>query len=122
MIGFPPSRERGTEMILENINTQLIDWESTAPIETKGKTGVNTAHEFSSGGYKIRLLVYSSNYESDHWCEKGHIIHCIEGSMMLKIKDRKDIYLSAGKSLLLGEGDHHMAVTGDVSAKIFIID
>jgi mannose-6-phosphate isomerase class I len=109
-------------MELTNLNTQLIDWESIPPIETKGKTGVNTAHEFSAGGYKIRLSVYSANYESDHWCEKGHIIHCVEGSLILKIKDREDIYLSAGRSLLLAENDQHMAVTGDDPAKIFIID
>jgi hypothetical protein len=122
MIGFPPSREQDTEMELTNLNTQLIDWDSITPIETKGKTGINTAQEFSGGGYKIRLSVYSAKYESDHWCEKGHIIHCIDGSMIMKIRDNEDVYLTAGKSLLLGEGDQHMAVTGDDPAKIFIID
>jgi len=109
-------------MELTNLNTQLIDWKSITPVDTKGKTGVNTANEFSSGGYRIRLSVYSANYESDHWCEKGHIIHCIEGILTIRQKDGNEIHLTEGKSLLLGENDHHMAVTGDESAKIFIID
>jgi len=109
-------------MKLIDINTQLIDWDRLPPIETKGITGINTAREFSSGGYKIRLSVYSAYYESDHWCEKGHIIHCIEGEMTLRIKNKPDILLTAGQALLLGEGDHHMAVTGNDAAKIFIVD
>lgn len=109
-------------MELTNINTQLIDWDSLPRVETKGKTGVNTAHEYLSGSYRIRLSVYSANYESDHWCEKGHIIHCIEGRLILRLKDGKEIPLTEGKSLLLGENDSHMAVTGNEAAKIFIID
>jgi len=109
-------------MKLIDLKTHLIDWDSVLPIETKGKTGVNTTHEYLSGSYRIRLSVYSANYESDHWCETGHIIHCIEGRLILRLKDGKEIPVTEGKSLLLGENDSHMAVTGNESAKIFIID
>jgi len=82
-------------MNLIKLDTQLIDWASLPPIETKGKTGINTAREFSGGDYKIRLSVYSANYESGHWCEKGHTIQCIDGKLTLKFKNKPVINLSA---------------------------
>ncbi len=30
---------------------------------------------------RVRMVEYSPGYEADHWCSKGHIILCLEGSM-----------------------------------------
>lgn len=109
-------------MELKNINTSSIDWENINPAETKGETGINISKEFNFDSIRIRLSEYSTNYKSAEWCDKGHIIHCIEGEMTILLKSGSNIKLAAGNSVVLAEYDPHIAVTGNNSAKIFILD
>ena len=109
-------------MELKNINTSPIDWDNINPVETKGETGINISREINLDNIRLRISEYSVNYKSAEWCNKGHIIHCIEGEMTIHLKSGNSIKLAAGYSLVLGENDSHIGVTGNSSAKIFIVD
>jgi len=109
-------------MKLNGFNTQIINWENFKPAETPGVRRKNTAKETNSGGYYIRIAEYSSNYETAEWCDKGHIIHCIEGELTLHFKSGKTLLLSGGNSIVIADGDTHKAETGKRAARLFIID
>lgn len=109
-------------MNINDLATQKIDWNTLPEQELKGETGKSVYKEITSGNFHIRLAEYSANYSSDHWCDKGHIIHCISGAVVMHLKNGNDIMLSAGESIILGSADPHKASTGDVPAVMFIID
>jgi quercetin dioxygenase-like cupin family protein len=109
-------------MKFKNIKTQLIDWNSVEPMETRGVPGVNTAKQFVAGSFRIRLAEYSANYMTAEWCDDGHIIHCIEGEITLHFRNENNIKLNAGSSVIINEGDSHKASTENLSARLFVID
>jgi hypothetical protein len=42
------------------------------------------------------IVEYSKNYLVDHWCEKGHIVHCLEGNFVSEQKNGKKVILTKG--------------------------
>ena len=34
----------------------------------------------------MRLVEYSKDYCADHWCQKGHIVHCLEGEFITELE------------------------------------
>ena len=77
-----------------NIPFQITDWENIPVTEYKGVTGVAYWRTLQLGGLRIRLVEYSENYKADHWCEKGHIIYCIDGAMDTELSDGRIMKLS----------------------------
>ncbi len=109
-------------MDINSLVTQKIDWETLALNELKGETGSTLYKQLTSGGCRIRLAEYSAGYKSAEWCDRGHIIYCLSGELTLHFKNREAIKLTQGNSILLGSSDPHTATTGNIPAKVFIID
>jgi mannose-6-phosphate isomerase class I len=109
-------------MNFKNINSKFIGWDKIEPVETKGETGFNTSKEFHINNIRIMMSEYSANYKSSAWCNRGHIIYCVDGEMNIILKDKENFNLRTGDSLILAENDSHIAVTGAQPAKIFIVD
>lgn len=38
-------------------------------------------------GIRVRIVEYTPGYKADHWCEKGHILLCLEGELNTELKD-----------------------------------
>ncbi|MEO9012182.1 MAG: DHCW motif cupin fold protein, partial [Ginsengibacter sp.] len=68
-----------------NIPFNLTDWNKIPIIEYAGETGVAYWRTLQFGSLRIRMIEYSKNYKADHWCQKGHIIFCIEGEMSTEL-------------------------------------
>ena len=107
---------------MSNITFQTIDWTSVERIEYKGETGVAFWQTIQFAGLRIRLVEYSNGYLADHWCQKGHIVHCLSGEFISE--------LSTGEKVTLVKDDSYV-VTDDASshrsvsingAKLLIID
>lgn len=109
-------------MNINSLTTQIIDWDSIPVNELPGTTGKSLYKEIISGGYRIRRAEYLAGYSSAEWCDKGHIIYCIKGTLTLNFKNREADVLTEGNSIILGADDHHTASTGSESAIIFIVD
>jgi len=82
---------------MSNIPFQTIDWTSVEKVKYKGETGEAIWQTIQLGGLRIRLVEYSNNYMADHWCQKGHIVHCLEGEFVTE--------LSTGEKTVLSKGD-----------------
>ena len=109
-------------MDFKKIKTQLIDWDKVPSAKHDGEKGYNTYKEFQTDDFRIGIGEYSPNYKSAEWCEKGHTIYCVEGEMTIQFKNGNEYLLTEGKSMLIGKNDHHIAITKNLGAKIFVID
>jgi hypothetical protein len=105
-----------------NIPFQLTDWNNIPSVEHKGETGTASWKTLQFEGLRIRMVEYSKNYKADHWCEKGHIIYCIEGEMDTELSDGSIHKLSKGMTYQVSDemSSHRTSSAGGV--KLFIVD
>ena len=105
-----------------NIPFQTIDWMKIPKTEHKGETGIAYWQTIEFAGLRIRIVEYSENYKADHWCEKGHLVYCIEGSVINELKDGKETLLKPGMSYIVSDQlSTHRSVTKE-GAKLLIVD
>ena len=73
-------------------------------------------------GLRIRLVEYSSGYLADHWCQKGHIVHCLEGEFISELSTGEKIKLNEGETYIVSDelSSHRSVTAGGV--KLLIID
>ncbi len=109
-------------MILPSFPFQLIDWTSIKKEEHKGVTGKAYWQIMMMNDTRIRIVEYSAGYVADHWCNKGHIIYCIEGQMETELADGRKCMLTKGMSYQLGDNNEaHRTSTKD-GCRLFIVD
>lgn len=77
---------------------QSINWTSIEKTEHKGETGTSWWQTLQFGGLRIRLVEYSANYKADHWCEKGHVVHCLEGEFVTELSTGEQILTRKNES------------------------
>jgi hypothetical protein len=105
-----------------NIPFQTIDWTAVPRIEHKGETGTAFWQTLQLSGLRIRLVEYTANYVADHWCRKGHIVHCLEGEFISESEDGKHSVLTQGMTYVVtDEMSSHRSVTQN-GVKLLIID
>ena len=106
----------------KNIPYQTIDWTSVPRTEHKGETGVAYWQTMQFEGLRIRLVEYSEGYVADHWCKKGHIVHCLEGEFVSEMEGGEKSVLTKGMTYVVtDELSSHRSVTKD-GVKLMIID
>lgn len=105
-----------------NIPFQTIDWSKVLKTEHKGETGVAYWQTMQYDGLRIRIVEYSQGYLANHWCEKGHIVFCLEGSFINELKDGTVSVLSKGMSYIVSDelSSHRSKTTSGV--KLLIVD
>ncbi len=101
---------------------QTIDWNSVPLTEHKGEKGMARWQTLQFGGLRVRLVEYSRDYEADHWCQLGHIVHCLEGELVSEMENGEKYILSKGMTYVVSDGlsSHRSTTVGGV--KVLIID
>lgn len=101
---------------------ETTDWRDVEPTIHEGETGVAHWRTRHFGDIRVRLVDYSPGYSADHWCEKGHILFCLEGELHTELKDGRNYVLRPGMSYQVGdEMEAHRSYT-PVGARLFIVD
>lgn len=109
-------------MNCKNIPFQTIDWSKISKTVHKGETGIAYWQTLQFEGLRIRIVEYSAGYEADHWCQKGHIVHCLEGEVTNEQEDGKSSILTPGMSYVVSDDlSSHRSVTKN-GVKLMIID
>jgi len=73
-------------------------------------------------GLRIRLVEYSANYLADHWCEKGHVVQCLEGEFETELSTGEKILLTKGMTYVVSdELSSHRSYSKN-GVKLLIID
>ena len=107
----------------KNIPFQNIRWDKVPKTEHKGETGVAYWQSMQYEGLRVRLVEYSPYYIADHWCQKGHFIYCVKGSLTTEFKDGKSAPLAKGESYIVSDDlSSHRSVTADEGATLIILD
>jgi len=105
-----------------NIYFGITDWNTVPEERHEGTTGHATWKVLHFGDVRVRIVEYSKNYLADHWCDKGHITFCVEGSMTTELKDGRKFELTKGMSYQVGDkSDSHRTYSKD-GVKLFIVD
>jgi len=107
---------------MSNIPFQTINWELIEKTEHKGEIGVAFWQTIQFDGLRIRLVEYSSGYLADHWCQKGHIVHCLEGEFISELKTGEKIKLTKGETYIVSDELSSHRSTSEKGVKLLIID
>lgn len=100
----------------------MTDWEQIPATEHRGETGIATWRTITYSGLRIRVVEYSAGYLADHWCNLGHIIFCVHGTMTTELKDGRTFELKEGMSYEVSDDmSSHRTFSKD-GAKLFIVD
>jgi len=106
----------------KNIPFQTIDWSKIPKTEHKGVTGIAYWQTMQFEGLRVRIVEYSAGYLADHWCEKGHIVYCLEGEVINELKNGSSSILTKGMSYIVSdELSSHRSTTKN-GVKLLIID
>lgn len=107
---------------MSNIPFQTIDWASVEKVEYKGETGIALWQTIQFDGLRLRLVEYSSGYLADHWCQRGHIVHCLEGEFISELSTGEEIRLSKGETYVVSDELSSHRSTSVNGVKLLIID
>ena len=108
--------------MMNNIPFQIINWDSIEKVEYKGDTGTAFWQTIQFAGLRIRLVEYSSDYLADHWCQKGHIVHCLDGEFVSELSTGEKIKLSKGETYVVSDNlSSHRSFSAN-PVKLLIVD
>jgi len=100
----------------------ITDWDKVEKTEHAGETGVAYWRTQKFGDIRVRIVEYTKNYLADHWCNKGHILFCLEGELNTELQDGRVFTLKPGMSYQVADNaDAHRSITKN-GAKLFIVD
>ena len=82
---------------------QTIDWEKIPKIDHKGESGIAYSQTIQFPGIRVRIVEYSAGYMADHWCQKGHIVHCLEGEFISELQNGDSFTLKKGMTYIVSD-------------------
>ena len=109
-------------MRIDNIPFGTTDWAGVTPTAHAGITGVAHWRTREFGGIRVRMVDYSPGYLADHWCDKGHILLCLEGELHTELKDGRQFILKPGMSYQVADGAEPHRSRTELGARLFIVD
>ena len=105
-----------------NIPFQTVDWKVIPKVEHKGETGASYWQTLQFNGLRIRIVEYSEGYLADHWCKKGHIVHCLEGEVLTEHQNGESHLLKTGMTYVVTDELSSHRSTTKQKVKLLIID
>ena len=113
-------------MKLSGFPISTTDWSTVEPQRYEGEQGHALWRTlfFGQGDsqVRVRLVEYSPGYIADHWCQKGHVILCLEGEMDTHLEDGRVIKLTPGRSYQVADGGEAHKTQTATGVKLFIVD
>jgi quercetin dioxygenase-like cupin family protein len=107
---------------IPNIPFGITTWSQIEATRHEGTTGYALWRTQHFGNIRVRMVEYSPGYEADHWCDKGHILLCLEGEMETELKDGRRLTLKPGMSYQVGDDVMAHRSRTQSGATLFIVD
>jgi len=109
-------------MQMKNIPFGTTDWSQVEVTEHPGDTGIAYWRTQQLDDIRVRLVEYSPGYMANHWCQKGHILLCLEGELHTELADGRQFVLTPGVSYQVADdAEPHRSHT-HTGARLFIVD
>lgn len=115
--GGPSSRSK-----MLSIPFHLTDWNQIPTERHGGEHGHASWKTVRHDSLRIRLVEYSPGYLADHWCSRGHVIFCLEGSMTTELSDGRRFELRAGMSYEVSDELSNHRTASENGVKLLIVD
>lgn len=109
-------------MQIADIPFGVTDWSAVEPTTHKGDSGVARWRTRQFGPMRVRMVEYTPGYVADHWCEKGHILLCLQGELHTELADGRKYVLTPGTSYQVADGAEPHRSSAPLGAKLFIVD
>ncbi|MBX3083610.1 MAG: DHCW motif cupin fold protein [Anaerolineae bacterium] len=109
-------------MKITNIPFGTTDWSSIPVTEHQGVTGKALWRTQQFGEIRVRMVEYTPGYVADHWCEKGHILLCLEGRLDTELADGRKFVLTPGVSYQVADQAEAHRSSTEIGATLFIVD
>jgi hypothetical protein len=106
----------------KNIPFQVIDWAGLEKTEHRGHTGSAFWRTLQLPGLRIRIVTYSAGYLADHWCQKGHIVHCLEGELVTEHENGEKYVLHEGMTYVVSDNLSSHRSIAEREVKLLIVD
>jgi quercetin dioxygenase-like cupin family protein len=72
-------------------------------------------------GRPVAMLEFAPGFEDPSWCERGHVIHVLEGTLEVVLDDRVERF-DAGDACVIDPGTRHRARNPEgVPVRLFVI-
>jgi quercetin dioxygenase-like cupin family protein len=107
---------------MSNISFQTIDWSNISKTEHPGETGTAFWQTLQFDKFRVRMVEYSAGYLADHWCQKGHIVHCLEGAFQSELENGEIFSLSKGMTYVVSDNLSSHRSISENGVKLLIID
>jgi quercetin dioxygenase-like cupin family protein len=109
-------------MKMNDIPFGITDWSAIPTAEHDGIRGKALWRTQQFGDIRVRMVEYTPGYLADHWCEKGHILLCLEGRLETELADGRKFVLTPGVSYQVADHAEAHRSSTDIGAKLFIVD
>jgi hypothetical protein len=107
---------------MSKIPFHTLDWSNIPKTEHVGETGTSFWQTLHFAGLRVRIVEYSAGYLADHWCQKGHIVHCLEGDFESEMQNGETFMLTKGMTYIVSDNlSSHRSVAKN-GVKLLIID
>lgn len=105
-----------------NIPFQVVDWRQVVRTEHSGETGVAIRQTLEWGGLRVRIVEYSAGYLADHWCQKGHIVYCLEGDFVSELENGEEFRLGPGMMYVVSDDLSSHRSRTEKGVKLLMVD
>jgi hypothetical protein len=109
-------------MHMQNLPFGITDWNAVEVTEHPGISGRALWRTCQFDTIRVRMVEYTPGYVANHWCEKGHILLCLEGRLETELADGRRFVLLAGMSYQVADQAEAHRSSTDIGAKLFIVD
>lgn len=109
-------------MKLPSTPFEIVLWNDVEFREAPGETGYYRSRERAFGDVRLRMVEYSPGYRADHWCRKGHVLLCLEGTLNTELDDGRTVVLTPGTSYQVGDDSTAHRSGTQTGATLFIVD
>jgi hypothetical protein len=107
---------------MSNIPFHTVDWSNIPKTEHPGETGTSFWQTLQFDGLRVRMVEYSAGYLADHWCHKGHIVHCLEGEFVSEMENGEVFSLTKGMTYIVSDNLSSHRSVSENGVKLLIID
>lgn len=98
------------------------EWSSVPVTKHPGVIGTAFEQELVAGPFRIRKVRYGAEYHTDHWCQRGHIVLVVAGTLEIELRDARTIRAAAGDVFWISEQKYPHRVCSAGGAEIYVID
>ena len=105
-----------------HIPFQVIDWEKVPTTSHTGESCFSTWQTMNIENIRLRLVNYPAGYLADHWCQKGHIVYCLEGEFTTALEGGESFTLRQGMSYIVSDNLSSHRSVAQKDTRLLIID